>query len=143
MSDTFDEQTDEQNGEEAQPREEKERDVELEPVIVGPPGYGSPDPTTVAGRLTTLDVHPDVENIAADYGSDVTQEQIDLAMPYDENAEQEKADTGTESADELDKMKKDELVALADERGVDTEGMTKAEIVDALAVDDSEETNGN
>jgi hypothetical protein len=121
------------NGEE----KPKERDVDLESVIVGPPGYGSPDPRTQAGRLVSLDEHPDAENIAADYGSDVTQEQIDLAEP--ENIQAEKAAAAEAEAENgnYDSMTKAELVALADQRGIDTTGMTKADVVDALTADDA------
>lgn len=125
--------------------EPKERDVELENVIVGPPGYGSPDPRTVAGRLVSLDEHPDAENIAADYGSDVTQEQIDLALPENvqaERAEEAAAVEAQSGEEDFNAMTKAELVALAEERGIEgASSMTKTELVDALTEDSA--ANGN
>jgi pyruvate/2-oxoglutarate dehydrogenase complex dihydrolipoamide acyltransferase (E2) component len=62
---------------------EEEQGMEMTPVIVGPPAYGSPDPSTSQGRLMPLEQHPlNVENlpeghpaaISPDYGEgyDVT-----------------------------------------------------------------------
>src|SRR5215471_6802509 len=36
---------------------EEEQSMEMTPAIVGPPGYGSPNPLTAAGRLLPLDQH--------------------------------------------------------------------------------------
>lgn len=41
---------------------------EIEPVIMGPPGYGSPDPETSAGKLVPLSEHPLKDQIDEDYG---------------------------------------------------------------------------
>jgi hypothetical protein len=104
----------------------------MEQVIVGPPGYGSPDPRTVVGRLVTLDEHPDRENIADDYGSDVTVEEIALTFPEGVGPNAPK------TREELEDMKKAELVTLAEAKGVeDASSMKKDELVDALA-DDNE-----
>lgn len=118
--------------------------MDMENVIVGPPGYGSPDPRTVAGRLVTLDEHPDAENIAEDYGSDVTPEQVDLATP---DGVFEKSDTAGESGDDgLSSKKKDELVDMA--RDMEIEGfstMSKGELVSAISAaqadDDADDEN--
>jgi hypothetical protein len=102
--------------------------VDLEKVIVGPPGYGSPDPKTVAGKLVPLDEHPLKDEIAAtDYGSDVTVEEVVQSFP-----EGVIAATEVKSKEDLEDMKKAELVVMAEGKGIDTSGMTKAELVDAL-----------
>jgi pyruvate/2-oxoglutarate dehydrogenase complex dihydrolipoamide acyltransferase (E2) component len=42
--------------------------MEMAPVVVGPPAYGSPDPTTSAGRLLPLEQHPlNPENLPEDH----------------------------------------------------------------------------
>jgi len=50
-------------------RQEDEQDMEMKPVIVGPPAYGSPDPETAAGALVAVEDHP--LELADDYGADV------------------------------------------------------------------------
>lgn len=58
-------------------RSEAEQNMEMKPVIVGPPGYGSPDPLTSMGRLVPLEAHPlrdthiDV-GYGEDYGANLT-----------------------------------------------------------------------
>lgn len=56
---------------------EEEQGMDMRPAVVGPPGYGSPDAITSAGRLVPLSTHPlrpdalpeDHPNaISADYG---------------------------------------------------------------------------
>lgn len=37
---------------------EGEQGMEMQPTVVGPPGYGSPDPLTSAGKLLPLEQHP-------------------------------------------------------------------------------------
>lgn len=37
---------------------EEEQGMEMRPAVVGPPGYGSPDAITSAGRLVPLSTHP-------------------------------------------------------------------------------------
>jgi pyruvate/2-oxoglutarate dehydrogenase complex dihydrolipoamide acyltransferase (E2) component len=60
----------------------EEQDMQMEPHVMGPPSYGSPDPTTSAGSLVPIVDHPlapeniegGEENPAAiseDYGADV------------------------------------------------------------------------
>lgn len=50
-------------------RSEAEQLMEMKPVIVGPPGYGSPDPLTSMGRLVPLEQHPLRDTLVAeDYG---------------------------------------------------------------------------
>ena len=51
-------------------RTQEEQLVEMKPAIVGPPGYGSPDPNTNLGRLVPLNEHPlrDTDYIGESYG---------------------------------------------------------------------------
>jgi pyruvate/2-oxoglutarate dehydrogenase complex dihydrolipoamide acyltransferase (E2) component len=37
---------------------EEEQGMDMKPTVVGPPAYGSPDPTTSAGKLLPLEQHP-------------------------------------------------------------------------------------
>jgi pyruvate/2-oxoglutarate dehydrogenase complex dihydrolipoamide acyltransferase (E2) component len=37
---------------------EEDQGMEMKVAVVGPPAYGSPDPTTSAGKLVPLDQHP-------------------------------------------------------------------------------------
>lgn len=50
-------------------RQEDEQDMEMEPVIMAPPGYGSPDPATQEGVLVPVDESP--LELGEDYGSNV------------------------------------------------------------------------
>lgn len=51
-------------------REEDEHmGTELNPVVIGPPAYASPDPATLAGRLVPVEEHP--LELSEDYGASV------------------------------------------------------------------------
>ena len=52
---------------------EEEIGLQMKPVVVGPPAYGSPDPDTSAGRMVAVEHHPltAVGKIGEDYGADV------------------------------------------------------------------------
>lgn len=135
---------------------EEEQSMEMTPVVVGPPAYGSPDPITAAGRLLPLTDHPfspdnlpedHPARIDADYGKG-----YDSALSADEIGGQfpgapgrtdlEAALVGegaaTEEAPDYGSQTKDELLAEAQARGLDvTASNTKAEIVAALEADDA------
>jgi hypothetical protein len=69
-------------------RQEDEQDMEMEPVVMAPPGYGSPDPQTQEGILVPVEESP--LELGEDYGSDVT-------------AASEEAAEGDEAAEEDDR----------------------------------------
>ena len=52
----------------------EEQDMDMEPVIVGPPSYASPDPTTNAGRLRAIEDHPLQDQISEDFGEQASEE---------------------------------------------------------------------
>ena len=111
--------------------------TELTPThVIGPPGYASPDPATEGGRLVELEDHPLSGDIAEDYGASVAataEEPMSSALTGEGGSE-----TASVDGSEYDGMTKDELVAEADGRGIDSSG-TKAEIVARLVADDAGE----
>jgi hypothetical protein len=50
-------------------RQEDEQDMEMEPVVMAPPSYGSPDPQTQEGQL--VPVEESTLELGEDYGKDV------------------------------------------------------------------------
>lgn len=50
-------------------QEDQEMAEELQPVIIGPPAYASPDPNTNNGRLVPIEDHPLSADIAESYGA--------------------------------------------------------------------------
>jgi hypothetical protein len=48
--------------------QEDEQDMEMKPVVLGPPAYGSPDPATSGGGLVAIEDHP--LEIPEDYGAE-------------------------------------------------------------------------
>lgn len=117
---------------------------EMETVIVGPPGYGSPDEKTNAARLTTLDDHIRKDELDAAYGQDVTPEQIEEAKPLTpEELSGQVAATEAKSevtaTGDYDSMTKAELVEIARDRDIEGySSMNKDELVAALEEQDSE-----
>lgn len=61
--------------------EDQEMAEELKPVVVGPPGYASPDPRTMSGRLVAVEEHPLSADIDPDYGAAVRASIKDDASP--------------------------------------------------------------
>jgi hypothetical protein len=52
-------------------QEDQHMAEELQPVVVGPPAYASPDPATNQGRLVPVETHPLSGDISDDYGAAV------------------------------------------------------------------------
>jgi len=90
-------------------------EMEIEPVVLGPPAYASPDPQTSTGALVSLEEHPNAENLSEDFGE----------VPEGEEA-------SAEGASEYEAMTVEELKQLASDRGITgTSSMNKAELVAA------------
>lgn len=111
---------------------EEEVGMEMEPAVVGPPSYGSPDPDTSAGRLLPLRDHPlNSEHyqgdsaISDDYGADVRGAKSEFGTEGSHHGgpsltDLEKAARGGAGAGEegYAGMKVAELKELAKERGI-------------------------
>jgi len=140
---------------------EEEQGLSMTPVIVGPPGYGSPDALTAGGRLLPLDQHPfNPNNLPADhptridaeygkgYSGEIAPEDIGASFPgapgrtdleRDLEGTSEGGDVGaTASAPSYDQMTVADLKAEADARGLTgLSGASKAELISALQADDA------
>lgn len=136
---------------------EEEQSMDMQPVVVGPPGYGSPSPITSAGRLLPLDQHPfNPEALPEDhparidpdygkgYGEAISAEDVGTSFPGTSSGsdlEQDLQGTGDQGASEAgtyEEQTKAELLTEAENRGLDVpSGATKAEIVQALEDDDA------
>jgi hypothetical protein len=134
---------------------EEEQNMEQVATVVGPPAYGSPDPTTSAGRLLPLDQHPfnpanlpDDHPAAIDedygvgYSGSLSPDEIGTQFPGApgrtdlENARMG-VEEGSEEESNYDSQTKAELLAEAESRGLDVSSSdTKAEIVAALEESD-------
>ncbi len=105
---------------------EEDQGMEMKPVIVGPPQYGSPNPETAAGRLVPLEEHPLrelPEGHPAAISPDFGKESVAAAAAEEVNA--------TEAAKEL---AADNDVNLAEVEGTGENGrVTKADVENYLA----------
>jgi hypothetical protein len=137
---------------------EEEQSMEMTPVVVGPPGYGSPAPITSAGRLLPLDQHPFNpeslpedhparidENYGKGYGEAISPEDVGTSFPGTSSGSDLENDLkGTAEEDEdapsYEEQTKADLTAEAENRGLEIpSGSTKAEIVAILEEDDASE----
>lgn len=137
---------------------EEEQSMEMTPVIVGPPAYGSPVPETSAGRLLPLDQHPFNPNdlpedhparIAEDYGegyqANLSPDEIGTQFPgapgmSDLQIDQlgDGSEGGGVSTPNYDSLSKTDLTTEAESRGLDVSpSATKSEIVEQLKDDDA------
>jgi pyruvate/2-oxoglutarate dehydrogenase complex dihydrolipoamide acyltransferase (E2) component len=116
---------------------EEDQDMEMTPVVMGPPGYGSPDPNTSAGVLVPIVDHPLSDDISEDYGADVLEAQT-TEEGGEEEGDEEDGGEGNATAGAIE---------LANEKGVDLTGIegtgsggrvTKADVENFLASQDSE-----
>jgi hypothetical protein len=105
-------------------RQEDEQDMEMEPVVMSPPGYGSPDPKTQEGILVPVDESP--LDIAEDYGTVAVASQ----GADDEGAE----DEGEESDAPATSATRAEWDDYARSKGVDPEQFSsKDDLIAALS----------
>lgn len=133
--------------------------LELRTEVVGPPAYGSPEPTTSAGKLLPLNEHPlradslpegHPAAISEDYGAD---HEGATVMPGESSQPVTpmlslNTDDGSAGGDApeggYDEMTKAELVDLADERGVEvSSSWKKDEIIEALEAADNADDQGD
>jgi|SRR5580765_80558 len=133
---------------------EEEAQMDMTPVVVGPPGYGSPDQVTTAGRLLPLSEHPfrpdalpedhpariDVQ-YGQGYEGDVPAESIGISFPgapAGSDLARDSMGMGEENAPDYDSQTKADLLAEAQSRNLDVStSNSKHEIVDALEADDA------
>lgn len=101
---------------------EEEQEVELEPVVMGPPAYGSPDPESNTNTLLPL---------------------VDDPMRTAASAADEAAAVRDQA--NYSKMDKDVLAQMASDRGLEVEGtgangnVKKSDLVSALTAADAED----
>lgn len=107
--------------------------MEMRPVIVGPPGYGSPDPLTSQGRLTALEMHPlrethINEDYGAGYGANLTAQETLAPSPGPGTGEDETEDE-VDATDGAEEFAAENDVDLADVEGTGKDGrVTKADV---------------
>jgi len=110
----------------------EDQDMDMVPVVMGPPQYGSPDPLTSAGALLPIVDHPLAEQFSEDYGTDA-EEEIEAQTVAEEGEE-----NATAGAKELAEA---EGVSLSDVEGTGAEGrVTKTDVQNYIASQQSEET---
>lgn len=126
----------------------EDQEMEMQPAVVGPPAYASPDPTTNAGRLRPIDNHPLADGISEDYGQDVVGAAV---SPGEEHpGEPGAGEPGTLEGDlqgsaeaSYEEQTKAELMELASEREIEGRSdMSKSELVTAHEAYDEEHASG-
>jgi hypothetical protein len=118
-------------------QEDQHMAANLKPIVVGPPAYASPDPSTNAGALVPVDEHP--FDLDKDYGASAPKT-VDITLNSD-------ALNYTKPSVEGDREEwtKDQWSSKAEEYGIPKSG-TKDEIrerVEAYEDDPSQFDNNN
>lgn len=103
--------------------------MDLKPVIVGPPGYGSPDPDTQLGRLVPLDQHPLVDSISDDYAADLQNQTVTVPDNANFVGESQDSDTEENATDGAVELAVENDVDLDEVQGTGRDGrVTKADV---------------
>jgi hypothetical protein len=107
-------------------RQEDEQEMEMTPVLMAPPAYGSPDPNTGAGQLVPVDeTHHDLPD---DYGKDAIEEEGAVTGP---KAKRGAADDDDRPAQSATRAEWDDY---ARAQGVDPdEFSSKEDLIEALS----------
>jgi hypothetical protein len=136
----------------------EEQDMQMEAQIVGPPQYGSPDPTTSAGKLAPLSSHP-LAFLPEDHPSAISEsygETVSTTLEAGETTHHgtpQRSDLELDSSgqshlrarteDDYSEMKAADLKKMASRRGIEGySGMNKDELVQAhVAYDEAQATD--
>lgn len=105
-------------------QEDQEMAEELQPVIIGPPAYASPDPMTNQGRLVPVEDHPLSADIDAEYGARHKEAGASTSLP--DTLAGEVGDTPAAGDKPRDKWTKTDWQAEAKRLGLSTGGNKKA-----------------
>ena len=99
---------------------EEEQNMDLTPAVVGPPAYGSPDPTTTAGKLVPVEDHPLADDISEDFGADVEGQTVAPGEtgPVRSDLERDTAGEGVKAPQDYEEQSATQLRDLAKQRGI-------------------------
>jgi len=109
--------------------QEDEQDMEMKPVVLGPPAYGSPDPATSGGGLVAIEDHP--LEIPEDYGAEAVAAGAVKGAGAD-SGDGKPADSG--DGKPAKSATRDEWDAYAQSMGVDPDDYSsKDDLIEALS----------
>lgn len=110
----------------------EDQDMEMQPVIVGPGAYASPDPATNSGRLRSIENHPLQDRISEDYGQDVAGATVEPGETHPGEPGTLEGDLQGDREASYEEMTKAELLEMAADREIEGRSdMSKAELVKA------------